>query len=86
MSKRWTMKDDMFLVEYHGVGANYVADHDLGFKGRNVGEKRVAKLKAAGVWDKIVAYHAAYRAMNRAWVTAFGSQSEKDFLDFMGDE
>jgi hypothetical protein len=38
MSKRWTMKDDMFLVEFHGVGANYVADHDLGFKGKNAGE------------------------------------------------
>jgi hypothetical protein len=86
MAKRWTLKDDRFLVEYHSVGANYVADHDLGFKGKNAGVKRMAKLKETGVWEKIEAYHEAWRSMNWAWVMAFGSQSDKDMIDWIGAE
>lgn len=81
MSRRWTMSNDIFLAQYHDMGANLVASHDLNFTGKNAGENRVKKLKESGVWDKILAHIRTHEELNRAWVEEFGSQSEKDFLD-----
>lgn len=55
MSKRWTLKDDKFLFEFHEIGADYVASHDLGHHGKEAGTKRVKLLKERGLWEKIEA-------------------------------
>lgn len=55
MSKRCTLKDDRFLFEFHGIGADYVASHDLGHHGKDAGTKRVKLLKERGLWEKIEA-------------------------------
>lgn len=81
MSRRWKMSDDIFLAQYHDVGANFVASNDLHFTGKNAGENRMKKLKESGVWDKIIAHIKTHDELNAAWVTEFGSASDKEFLD-----
>jgi len=54
-NKRWTLKDDIFLVRYHELGVDYIADHDLGFHRPGAGVKRMKLLKERGVWGKIEA-------------------------------
>lgn len=56
MSKRWTFKEDLFLAEYEGMDANFIAEHDLGRTSKGAGARRVKALKDAGVWDKIQSY------------------------------
>lgn len=75
MSKRWTLKDDHFLVRYHEIGADYVASHDLGFK-KGAGTKRVKALKAAGVWDLMVAAQRAVTEAECAHTIAFSKSAE----------
>lgn len=82
MSRRWTMSDDLFLAQYSGaVGANHVAKQDLHFTGKNAGESRIRKLKESGVWDKLIAHISTHDELSAAWVNAFGSNSEKEFLE-----
>jgi hypothetical protein len=52
MAKRWTYKDDVFLVRYIDMGADFIASHDLGFAD-GAGEKRVKILKKTGLFEKI---------------------------------
>jgi hypothetical protein len=47
MSKRWTAEEDGFLLTYHGVGADFVASHDLG-RPDGAGERRLKKLTESG--------------------------------------
>ena len=47
MSKRWTAEEDEFLLTYHGVGADFVASHDLG-RPHGAGERRLKKLTESG--------------------------------------
>lgn len=54
MSRRWTVDDDMMLARHFGMGPDWVASHDLGFKGKNAGSNRVKILKETGVWDKLM--------------------------------
>lgn len=85
MSRRWTMSDDLFLAQYAGaVGANHVAKHDLHFTGKNAGENRVKWLKETGVWEKIIDHINTHELLSEAWVEAFGSNAEKEFLDAIG--
>lgn len=63
MSKRWTYKDDDFLVRYHEIGADYIADHDLGFKAKGAGTRRLNLLRETGLFDLI---QAAQDAVSRA--------------------
>lgn len=77
MSKRWTIKDDQFLAEYHEVGADFIASHDLGFAD-GAGTKRIAKLKEAGVWEKLIAHREALTELNLSWNLAFGCQEAKE--------
>ena len=44
---RWTQDEDEFLLRYHGVGADFVASHDLG-RPDGAGERRLAKLTKTG--------------------------------------
>jgi hypothetical protein len=82
MSRRWTMSDDLFLAQYAGaVDANHVAKHDLHFTGKNAGENRVRKLKESGVWDKLIDHINTHDLLKTAWIEAFGSNSEKEFLE-----
>jgi hypothetical protein len=75
------MSDDLFLAQYAGdVGANHVAKHDLRFTGKNAGENRVKKLQEAGVWDKLIDHVNTHDRLKSAWIEAFGSNSEKEFL------
>lgn len=85
MSKRWTYDDDMFLSAFYEVGANYIASHDLGFTGKNAGEKRVAKLKELGVWGFLIAFHRAGRALNVAHARAFGPKVALEALEALDD-
>ena len=43
----WSEADDAFLLEFHGVGANFVASHDLG-RADGAGEARLKKLIDTG--------------------------------------
>ena len=98
MSKRWTLKDDEFLVRHAGAIAgadwlDYLASHDLGHHGKGAGKKRMAKLIETGVLAKIEAAHAAQEAMNDAWFEAFGHPSLKaeraemrEFSEFVAAE
>lgn len=81
MSKRWKIENDMFLVFHAGVGANYVANHDLGFQGKNAGNDRLLKLKQAGVLSKIEAYQTAKQEMHDAWTMAFGPDWAKELVE-----
>lgn len=81
MSKRWTYENDVFLAAFYEVGANYIASHDLGFSGKNAGEKRVAKLKELGVWNFLTAFHLAGRELHEAHVRAFGPMWAVEMLD-----
>lgn len=80
MAKRWSVKDDIFLVSYAAVGANYVANHDLGFQGKDAGEKRVKKLKELGLWDRINEYLEAKQTMHDAWTLEFGPEWAKEIV------
>lgn len=71
MSKRWTLKDDKFLVSFSDLGADRIASHDLGFHSKNAGTNRVKKLKELGVWDKIVAADRATTLAHLHWNLAF---------------
>lgn len=73
---RWNLQKDIFLVTYHGIGADFIAEHDLGFKTKGAGEKRVTELKRTGVWDKIEAYLAAQSVM-QSWHTLTFSRNEE---------
>lgn len=81
MAKRWKIEDDMFLCFYQEVGANYVANHDLGFQGKNAGNDRLQKLKDLGILEKIEAYHVAKQAMHDAWTMAFGPEWAKEIVE-----
>lgn len=81
MSKRWTHKDDLFLVRFHEVGADYVASHDLGFA-KGAGSKRLAKLKETGVFDKIQEYIKAEKAMLGWHQIAFSQSPEARQIAF----
>lgn len=63
MSKQWTLEDDIFLFQFHEIGADYVASHDLGHHGKGAGTKRIKALKAWGVWDKIEAHMRARKIL-----------------------
>ncbi|KQZ49741.1 hypothetical protein ASD54_12445 [Rhizobium sp. Root149] len=75
MSK-WNLQKDIYLVAYHEIGADFVAQHDLGFKTKGAGEKRVKELKRTGVWEKIEAYLAAQTVM-QSWHTLTFSRHEE---------
>jgi hypothetical protein len=81
MPKKWKIENDKFLVFHEGVGANYVANHDLGFQSKNAGLDRIAKLKESGVYDKIVAHHRANTEMMDAWTMAFGPEWAKELVE-----
>lgn len=74
MSKQWTLEDDIFLFQFHEIGADYVASHDLGHHGKGAGTKRIKALKAWGVWEKIEA-HVRARAILVGWHTLSFSRS-----------
>lgn len=85
MAKRWTLKDDEFLVAYAGAGSddnwlNYIASHDLGHHGKNAGRRRMQKLRETGLLEKIEAAHRAHTEMVDAWGMAFGPDSWKELI------
>lgn len=81
MAKRWKLEDDIFLAAYVDVGANYVANHDLGFQSKDAGVNRVKKLKELGLWDKINAYMKAKQDMHDAWTMALGPEWAKELVE-----
>lgn len=76
MSKRWTFKEDIFLAEYEGMDANFIASHDLGRTSKGAGSRRVKSLKDSGVWDKLQAYIKA-RDVARCYHTLAFSTSDE---------
>lgn len=84
MSKRWTFKDDGFLVVYYVEGNDqwndYIASHDLGFKSKGAAKRRVAKLKELGIWEKFEAYNAARAELVKAHNLAFGPQWAREMV------
>lgn len=84
MAKRWTLENDKFLAEHSRMfdgAANYVASHDLGFKGKNAGEDRITALKESGVWDYLVKHRQAEEDLFIAWSYTFGSEQMQDVAD-----
>jgi hypothetical protein len=47
MAKKWTPDEDAFLLRWHGIGADFVASHDLG-RPDGAGSRRLAKLLKSG--------------------------------------
>lgn len=47
MAKRWSVSEDSFLLDYHGVGADFIASHDLG-RPNGAGSRRLRFLSASG--------------------------------------
>ena len=47
MIARWTPEEDHFLLTHHGMGADFVASHDLG-KPDGAGSRRLRKLTQSG--------------------------------------
>lgn len=82
MSKRWTFKDDIWLVTYQDiVGGDYVAKNDLGFFGKNAGKKRIEKLKSAGLLESLEDFIQREFEIRNSWVEMFGRESEREFFD-----
>ena len=52
MSKCWSYEDDMWLVVYFDAVGDSVGPFDLG-RPKGAATRRVAKLKATGVWEKM---------------------------------
>jgi hypothetical protein len=78
MSKRWTLKDDQFLVAYADIGLDFIASHDLGFHGKNAGTNRMKKLKEFGLLEKIVVAQKAAEIVGLHWNLAFGPVEAMD--------
>jgi hypothetical protein len=76
MSKRWTLEEDLFLAEYDGMDANFLASHDLGRKSKDAGSRRMKSLKASGVWDHICAYMKARDTVRCYHTIAFSTSDE----------
>lgn len=49
MAKRWTYKEDLFLVEYYDAVGSFIGPHDLGRSEAST-KSRVKKLKECGAW------------------------------------
>lgn len=83
MSKRWTYKDDDFLVRYHEIGADYIADHDLGFKAKGAGTRRLSQLRETGLFDLIKAAQDAVSRATASHTLAFSrSEEAKEIAEF----
>ncbi len=66
MSKRWTQKDDDFLIEFYDAIGSSIGPMDLGRTEQSV-KNRVKQLKKSGAWE---AYKTARHHRNRALVLA----------------
>lgn len=75
MAKRWTLEDDIFLYQFHEMGADFIASHDLGHHGKGAGTARVKLLRAMGLWDKIGAHARAMTIMRASHILAFSRNS-----------
>jgi hypothetical protein len=80
MSKRWTFREDLFLAEYEGIDANFIAEHDLGRSSKGAGARRVKALKDAGVWDKIQDYIKARDVARCHHTLAFSASQEAKMI------
>lgn len=80
MSKRWTYKDDDFLVRYHEISADYIASHDLGFKTKGAGERRLKLLRETGVFDLIKAAQDAVTLAQCRHTLAFSRSDEAKYI------
>ena len=58
MTKRWTSKEDDFLIAYFDAVGPYIGPHDLG-RSEKATKDRVKKLKDSGAWEvyKTAKYH-----------------------------
>jgi hypothetical protein len=83
VSKRWTYKDDDFLVRYHELGADFIADHDLGFKAKGAGTHRLNLLRETGLFDLIQAAQDAVSRATANHTLAFSKSEEaRDIAEF----
>lgn len=80
MPKKWKIENDQFLIAYEGMGANFIANHDLGFQSKDAGVNRIKKLKETGIYDKIKAYQDAKQAMHDAWIMEFGPEWAREIV------
>lgn len=75
MSKRWTMKEDRFLVEFfEPIGAN-IGPHDLG-RSEAATIKRVKKLKETGAWQALEHLARAERDYKNRYRECLGLEPE----------
>ena len=51
MSKRWTMKEDLFLHQFSELGS-WIGERDLG-RSEQATRNRIAHLKETGAWDAL---------------------------------
>lgn len=85
MAKRWTVDDDMFLARYEDMipdWHNFIASHDLGFKGKDAGFKRYMLLKETGVWEKLQQLIAAQKTLYGWHTLAFSKSDEARQIAF----
>jgi len=58
MAKRWSAKDDRFLVAYFEAVGDRIGQHDLG-REKGAATKRVKILRKTGAWDVLKLVEAA---------------------------
>lgn len=79
MSKRWSHEDDAFLLRWHIVGEDFVAEHDLG-RPWGAGTRRMKKLSQTGARGHFARMMYARAEFERAC----GRMSEKEYIEEIG--
>lgn len=76
MAKRWTVKEDQFLVAFYDAMGPMIGPHDLG-RSEAATEARVKHLKETGAWEAFkTAEHHQYRAM---YLAGYGIENPERF-------
>lgn len=83
MSKRWTREEDEMILRYHGVGADFVATHDLG-RPSGAGSRRLAHLTKSGARFHFAAMMLQYIEFEVA--TGRGCYGYADLLQYWEQE
>lgn len=82
--KRFTLKDDLFLAEYEGLDANFIASHDLGRTSKGAGARRVKALKDSGIWDRMQSFIKARDALSYHHTLLFIASPEAKVIAVQG--
>jgi hypothetical protein len=80
MSKKWTLRDDQFLVQFYPVLGDYVGTHDLG-RPAGAADARVKKLQETGAWAFIERMMSNEYVYLRLYYEVMGNSEDLEMLD-----